>query len=118
MRDLLDGKLGRFEELEKQLIDPEVLANSARLAAVAREHGSLAKLATKFRRFKRLNQEITEARQMIEGTDPDMRELAAARIRPRTTTAAATRSQRLGLGTSSSMDGSFKSVPPRPSTSL
>ena len=80
MRDLLDDKLGRFEELEKQLVDPEVLANSARLAAVAREHGSLAKLAKKFRRFKQLNQEVTEARQMIEGADPEMRELAQAEL--------------------------------------
>ena len=30
MREMLDEKLSRFEELERQLVDPEVLANSAR----------------------------------------------------------------------------------------
>ncbi len=76
MRKLLDEKLGRFEELEKQLIDPEVLTNPQHLAAVAREHGSLAKLATKYRRFKELNSQIADAMEMIEGSDPEMRELA------------------------------------------
>ncbi|MCA9233001.1 MAG: peptide chain release factor 1 [Planctomycetales bacterium] len=76
MRKLLDEKFDRFVELEKQLLDPEVLANSTQLAAVAREHGSLAKLATKYRRFKELNGEISEAREMIAGDDPEMRELA------------------------------------------
>ncbi|MGA2621212.1 MAG: peptide chain release factor 1 [Thermoguttaceae bacterium] len=76
MRDLMDQNLARFEELERQLLDPEVLANSARLSAVAREHGSLAKLATKYRRFKNLNVQIAEARAMSEGPDPELRQLA------------------------------------------
>jgi peptide chain release factor 1 len=76
MRDLLEEKLARFTSLEQQLIDPEVLANSNRLAAVAREHGSLAKLANKYRRFKELNGEIIDAREMLAGPDMDLRELA------------------------------------------
>jgi len=80
MRKLLEEKLDRFEELEKQLVDPDVFANSSKLAAVAREHGSLAKLATKYRRFKEINLEITEAREMVAGTDFEMRELAEAEL--------------------------------------
>ena len=76
MRKLLEEKLRRFEELEEQLVDPEVLASPPRMSAVAREHGSLAKLATKYRRFKQLNAQIAEAAEMLRGTDPDMRELA------------------------------------------
>ncbi len=80
MREMLDEKLNRFEELERQLVDPTVLANSAHVGAIAREHGSLAKLATKYRRFKQLNQQIAEAREMAEGSDADMRELAEAEL--------------------------------------
>ncbi len=80
MREMLDEKLARFEELERQLTDPEVLANSAHVGLIAREHGTLAKLATKYRRFKDLNQQIAEANEMIEGHDPDMRELAEAEL--------------------------------------
>ncbi len=80
MRDLLEEKLNRFEELERQMVDQEVLADSSRLAAVAREHGSLAKLATKYRRFKEVNGEIADAREMAAGDDPEMREMAEAEV--------------------------------------
>jgi peptide chain release factor 1 len=80
MREILDEKLARFEDLERQLTDPEVLANSARVGFIAREHGTLAKLATKYRRFKELNQQIAEANEMIQGADPDMRELAQSEL--------------------------------------
>jgi peptide chain release factor 1 len=80
MRKILEEKLRRFEELERLLVDPEVLADSPRLSAVAREHGSLAKVATKYRRFKDLNTQIVEAQEMAHGPDPDMRELAEAEL--------------------------------------
>ena len=80
MRKQLEAKLQRFEELERLLVDPEVLFDSARLSAVAREHGSLARLATKYRRFKDLNTQIAEAMAMVEGPDPEMRELAEAEL--------------------------------------
>jgi peptide chain release factor 1 len=80
MHNPLDDKLSRFEELERQLVDPEVLANPAKMTAAAREHGSLAKLATKYRRFKKLNDQIRDAVEMVEGDDPDMRELAEAEL--------------------------------------
>jgi peptide chain release factor 1 len=80
MRELLEQKLARFEELEQKLVDPEVLSNGSRLAATAREHGSLARLARKYRRFKELVVEIAEAREMAEGDDLEMRELAEAEV--------------------------------------
>ena len=64
MREMLDEKLKRFEELEVSLSDPEVQANSKKMAAVAREHGSLAKLATKYRKFSNTISELEELREM------------------------------------------------------
>ncbi len=80
LRETLDEKLSRFEELERQLVDPAVLSNPARVAAAAREHGSLAKLAKKYRRFKVLNQQVAEAQEMIDGKDADLREMAEAEL--------------------------------------
>jgi peptide chain release factor 1 len=80
MRELLDQKLARFEELDRQLVDPAVLSNSAQVAAVQRERGSLAKLATKYRRFKELNAQIADALAMVAGHDADLRELAEAEL--------------------------------------
>jgi peptide chain release factor 1 len=80
MRELLDQKLARFEQLEKDLMDPEVLSVPARITAVAREHGSLGKLAKKYRRFKELAAQVAEAQSMVDGDDAEMRELAEAEL--------------------------------------
>src|SRR6185295_6463985 len=80
MRDLLEEKLARFEELEKQLLDPAVQAVPARIAASAREHGSLAKLAKKYRYFKNLNAQIAEMLETVAGKDAELRELAEAEL--------------------------------------
>jgi peptide chain release factor 1 len=80
MRELLDEKLSRFEQLENDLINPEVLSNPARITAVAREHGSLGKLAKKYRKFKQIANQMAEAKQMIEGEDEELRELAESEL--------------------------------------
>jgi peptide chain release factor 1 len=80
MRKLLEDNLRRFEELEKLLVDPAVLADGYRLSAVAREHGSLARMARKYRRFKELNAQISEAAEMVRGDDLEMRELAESEL--------------------------------------
>lgn len=80
MREMLDEKLARFEDLEQKMADPEVLADSSKLAAIAREHGSLTKLATTYRSFKELNSQIEEANELAASEDPEMSELAEAEI--------------------------------------
>ena len=54
IRDTLEEKLARFIQLESDMSDPEVLGDGARMSATAREHGGLAKIATKYREFKHL----------------------------------------------------------------
>ncbi len=76
MKDILEQKLSRFEYLEKQMSDPEVLTNSTKMAAAAREHGSLARMAGKYRRFKDLVHQIQEVRPMLDSADADEREMA------------------------------------------
>jgi peptide chain release factor 1 len=76
MRQALEQQLARFEQLEKEMMDPAVLSSGERLAAVARERGALAKVATKYRRFKELNAQIAEAVAMLQGGDAELRELA------------------------------------------
>jgi peptide chain release factor 1 len=76
MRDDLEKKLARFEELEKQMADPAVLAEGQRFAAAAREHGSLAKVASKYRRFKQMVAEIEVLKKMQTSPNEEERELA------------------------------------------
>ena len=76
MREMLEQKLTRFSELETQLTDIAILADSTKISAVAREHGSLKPLATTYRKFKDLSQQISDAKEMATGDDVEMRELA------------------------------------------
>ena len=76
MREMLEEKLARFEHLESQMTDPDVLSDSTRMAAIAREHGSLAKLVKKYRRFKVVLSEIAEVRELAEKGDAEEREMA------------------------------------------
>jgi len=80
MRDQLEAKLARFEELERALVDPDVLADQPRLSAVAREHGTLARLALKYRQFVALERDIAEHVEMAGGADHDLRGLAEAEL--------------------------------------
>lgn len=77
MREMLEQRLARFQELERMLGDPDVVSDGAKAAAVAREHGSLARLAGRYRRFKEINDQIAANQEILEqDDDADMRELA------------------------------------------
>jgi len=81
IRDTLEEKLARFKKLELDMADPEVLADGARMSAAAREHGGLAKVANKYREFKRLTDEIHGCEEMAEAADdPDERDMAEAEM--------------------------------------
>jgi peptide chain release factor 1 len=80
MRDELEARLARFEELERAMVDPEVLADQQRLSATAREHGTLARLALKYRQFVGLERQIDDLQGMIRGADHDLRALAEAEL--------------------------------------
>ncbi|MFN7811799.1 MAG: peptide chain release factor 1 [Planctomycetia bacterium] len=80
IRDLLRERLARFEELERALVDPELLADPQRLSAAAREHGTLARLALKYRQFVSIERQIAELRGLVAGDDRDLRGLAEAEL--------------------------------------
>lgn len=81
IRDDLQEKLDRFEELEQQMSDPVVQGDSNRMSAIAREHGGLAKLANKFRDFNRISDEIRDCKELVEASDEaEEREMAEAEI--------------------------------------
>src|SRR5262245_20997781 len=77
----LQAKLARFDELERQLQDPAVLADSYRLTQVQREYGGLAKVALKVREFNRLEAEIAAARALVEEeTDTEAKAYAQSEV--------------------------------------
>ena len=78
----LESKLKRYEELELQLQDPEVLADITKMLAIQREHGGLSKVAIPVREFHALVADIDAARMMLdEETDAESREYAEAELK-------------------------------------
>ena len=80
MRDQLEEKLARFEELERALGDPDVLADQQRMAAVAREHGSLARLAGRYRDLLAVERQLAELEDLRRSEDEELRSLAEAEL--------------------------------------
>ncbi len=77
----LDSKYKRFQELEKQLQDPEVLSNTDRMIAVQREYGGLQKVAHAVRDYYNREADIEAAQMMLEEeTDPAAKAYAQAEL--------------------------------------
>ena len=73
----LEQKLERYEVLEKQLQDPEVLSDIDRMLGIRKEMGGLAKIADAVRAFHTLEGDIEAAEMMVnEETDPDSKAYA------------------------------------------
>ncbi len=76
VREQLDQLLDRFEDLERQMADPVVLNDSSKIAVVMREHGSLSKMAGRYRSYKKMTEEIRELQTMATSEDAEERAMA------------------------------------------
>jgi len=70
----------RYVELERRILDPEVISNSALYTTLVKEHGSLAHIVELYRRLRRIQENLADARDILESGDEEMRELAEAEI--------------------------------------
>ncbi len=75
---LLLGKLAgveaRYEELDRMLADPAVLANRQQMQKLSKEHSDLREIVDTFRQYRDVNARVVEARELQK--DPEMRDLA------------------------------------------
>jgi len=69
-----------FADLERQLSDPEVLADQRRLADVARSHKSLQRAAGLAARWRGLTAQQAEAEELLSDGDPEIRDLAQQQL--------------------------------------
>jgi peptide chain release factor 1 len=68
----------RFQELESLLSDPTVIANQPEFRKLSREHADLAPLIEAFRRYKKVQEELDENKELL--ADPEMKEMAEEEI--------------------------------------
>ena len=67
----------RYDEMSEQLSSPEVLADSARIQKLAKNHSDLAEIVAKYRKWKKIEQGLLEAKQMANDADDlEMRQMA------------------------------------------
>ena len=76
MFEKLEAVEKRYEELTKEISDPEVIANQARWQKAMKEHASIEEIVLKFREYKKAKQAMEEAEELMQ--DPEMKELAEA----------------------------------------
>jgi len=77
MIDKLNELEQRFEELNRQLADPAVLANPAAYQKYAKAHRDLSEVVEKFREYKDLLHSIEETKSLLHAeADQEMRKLA------------------------------------------
>jgi peptide chain release factor 1 len=80
--NLLIGKLhdaeARYEDLNAQLADPEVIGDSKRYQKAAKAHSDLGEIVNKYQEYKEIEKGLSETRAMLReaNTDADMKAMA------------------------------------------
>lgn len=73
----LTQTVDRYQELERLMSDPAVIADQSRFTRTVKEHGRLAKLVKPYQAFQRLEQEIAQAEMLLAAErDAEMRHYA------------------------------------------
>ncbi len=78
MFEQLDSYLARLSSVERQLSDPEIIANQSKYRQLSREHSQLAALKQTYERYKEIERQLTDNEAIIKASrqDPDMAEMA------------------------------------------
>jgi peptide chain release factor 1 len=70
----------RYEELERLVVDPAVIANRREFAALARERSQLEETVQRFRERRQLERDIAEHKELLSDADADVRALAKSEL--------------------------------------
>ena len=72
----LEDVVDRFREVEGLLSDSKVLADQPRYRDLTREHSELADVVAVYNHYKQLLSEIEGNRELLQDSDPEMKEMA------------------------------------------
>lgn len=76
MIDRLEVIRQRYDQIGEQLIDPNIVTDIKKMTALAKEQRSLEKVVTKYEELKKIKQEIADLKEMVNDSDPEIREMA------------------------------------------
>ena len=80
MIEKLESIEKRQSDLEKLLMDPEVISNHKEFQKYAKEHTELTPIVTKIAEYKKLLSDMEGAEELLESKDDEMKELARAEL--------------------------------------
>lgn len=70
----------RYDELTKQISDPEVIARTSEWQKLMKEHSDMTPIVEKYREYKKVSANYEEACSMMKEEDKEMKELAEAEM--------------------------------------
>jgi peptide chain release factor 1 len=76
----LDRTEARYQELTLQMADPAVINDSDKYRKTAKAHRDLEEVVSKYREWKKVRQNLDQARPMLEESDAELRAMAAEEI--------------------------------------
>jgi peptide chain release factor 1 len=79
---ILDDLDARYQQIERQISDPALARETARLVALSKERGKIRPLVSNYRDYKKIAAGIDEAQQLLEdkSADPDLHTMAQEEI--------------------------------------
>ena len=76
MFERLEQIEARFQDLNRQMADPEVLGDHEKYQKIAKQHRELEPVVEKFREYRQVKTGIADARAMLTESDPEIRAMA------------------------------------------
>ncbi|MGA7887078.1 MAG: peptide chain release factor 1 [Acidobacteriaceae bacterium] len=80
MFERLEQIEARYEDLSRQLADPEVLGDHEKYQKIAKQHRELEPVVEKFREYRQVKTGLADARAMLNESDADLRAMAQEEI--------------------------------------
>ncbi|NLS45684.1 MAG: peptide chain release factor 1 [Firmicutes bacterium] len=81
MQDRLDEIEQRYNDLEAELLNPEILGDQIKLKGIAKAHAGLELIVTKYRQYKNVQTDIKEAEEILESsTDDELTEFLSSEL--------------------------------------
>ncbi len=79
-KERLEEAEARFNELTDRMADPAVINDSEQYRKTAKAQSELTELVSKYREWKRAEQELSDARSMLNESDGDLRQMAEMEV--------------------------------------
>lgn len=76
----LDGLEARFEDLTRQMADPEIISDNEKYRKTAKQQSELGEVVGRYRDWKKVHNDLQDARLMLDDPDPEIKEMVTEDI--------------------------------------